>query len=116
MDYKMRNELGTVSVTDQVIAMVAGNSALECYGIVAMCAKRAKDGIVEMFKKENLTKGIKVSVNEDSVTIHLFIVVEYGVSIAAVAKTVMETVKYHVETYTGVKVEKVNVSVEGIRV
>ena len=116
MECKMRNELGSVSVTDQVVAMVAGNSCLDCYGIVAMCAKRAKDGIVEMFKKENLTKGIKVTVVEDSVSINLYIVVEYGVSIAAVAKTVMETVKYNVETLTGVKVRKVNVSVEGIRV
>ena len=116
MECKMRNELGSVSVTDQVVAMVAGNSCLDCYGIVAMCAKRAKDGIVEMFKKENLTKGIKVTVAEDSVSINLYIVVEYGVSIAAVAKTVMETVKYNVETLTGVKVRKVNVSVEGIRV
>ena len=116
MECKMRNELGSVSVTDQVVAMVAGNSCLDCYGIVAMCAKRAKDGIVEMFKKENLTKGIKVAVAEDSVSINLYIVVEYGVSIAAVAKTVMETVKYNVETLTGVKVSKVNVSVEGIRV
>lgn len=54
--------------------------------------------------------------NENSASIDLYIIVEYGVSIAAVAKTVIETVKYRVETVTGISVTNVHVTVEGIRV
>ena len=116
MECKIKGELGTLLVAEEVIAALAGNSCLESYGIVAMGKKRPGDGIVEFFKRDNLTKGVKVATKEDTVNINLHIIVEYGVSIAAVAKTAMESVKYNVETFSGARVERVNVFVEGIRV
>ena len=116
MDCVYKNELGTITMANEVIAMVAGCACLDCFGIVAMGTKRATDGIVEIFKRENLSKGVKVAVNDNNITVTLSIIVEYGVSISAVAKTVMENVKYHVENMTGMSVAKVNVSIEGIRV
>ena len=111
---------------------MAGYGAVECIGIVAMASKRATDGLVELLGRENLKRatdglvellgrenlkrGVRVALTEDSASINLYIIVEYGVSIAAVAKNVIETVKYRVETMVGVKVDKVNVTVEGIRV
>lgn len=113
---KIKNELGTISVVEDVITTVAGYAAIECIGIVAMASKRATDGLVELLGRENLKRGVLAVLNEDSVSINLYIIVEYGVSIAAVAKNVVETVKYRVENLIGVKVDKVNVTVEGIRV
>ena len=113
---KIKNELGTISVVEDVITTVAGYAAIECIGIVAMASKRATDGLVELLGRENLKRGVRAVLNEDSVSINLYIIVEYGVSIAAVAKNVVETVKYRVENLIGVKVDKVNVTVEGIRV
>ena len=113
---KIKNELGTISVVEDVITTVAGYAAIECIGIVAMASKRATDGLVELLGRENLKRGVRAVLNEDSVSINLYIIVEYGVSIAAVAKIVVETVKYRVENLIGVKVDQVNVTVEGIRV
>ncbi|MGI5898691.1 MAG: Asp23/Gls24 family envelope stress response protein [Christensenellales bacterium] len=116
MDCKINLELGTLTVADEVIATVAGNTCVECYGIVGMGTKRATDGIVEMFKKDSLTKGVKVVAGEGSVSISVSVVLEYGVSMQAVSKAVIDNIKYNIETMIGVKVEKINVIVVGIRV
>ena len=113
---KIKNELGSISVVEDVITTIAGYAAIECIGIVAMASKRATDGLVELLGRENLKRGVRAVLNEDSVSINLYIIVEYGVSIAAVAKNVIETVKYRVENLVGIKVNQVNVTVEGIRV
>ena len=109
MDCKIKNDIGTIYITEDVLLKVVGYAALECYGIVAMSSKRAKDGIVEWLGRENLSNG-------DMLDVDLFIIVEYGISIAEVCKTIVDTVRYKLESMTGVKVRKVNISVEGIRV
>ena len=116
MEYKISNDLGLITISEDVLLKVAGYAALECYGIVAMSSKRAKDGFVEWLGKENLTKGVQVNITEAGIDIDLFIIVEYGISIAEVCKTIVDTVRYKLESMTGVKVRKVNISVEGIRV
>lgn len=116
MEYKISNDLGLITISEDVLLKVAGYAALECYGIVAMSSKRAKDGFVEWLGKENLTKGVQVNITEAGIDIDLFIIVEYGISISAVAAAIIETVKYKVEHLTGVAVGRVNVCVEDIRV
>lgn len=110
------NSLGEISISDDVLATLAGITAVECYGIVGMTSKRATDGIVELLGRENLSRGVKVYSQNNDVTVDLFIIVEYGISIAAVAKNVIETVKYNIENLTGTTVKKVNITVEGVRV
>ena len=116
MDCKIRNEIGTISITEDVLLKVAGYAALECYGIVAMSSKRAKDGFVEWLGREALTKGVQLRMSEDVIDVDLFIIVEYGVSIATVCTNINETVRYKMENMTGVKVRHVNITVEGIRI
>ena len=116
MDCKYNTELGVVTVNDDVIVRVAGYAALDCYGIVGMASKRGTDGLVQMMGRENLGRGVKVRSSGDKVDIDLFIIVEYGISISAVAAAIIETVKYKVEHLTGVPVGRVNVCVEDIRV
>lgn len=116
MDCKFTTGIGLVSVSEEVILKVAGYAALECYGIVGMASKRTTDGIVQLLGLENLARGVRVHLNEESVDVELYIIVEYGISISAVAATLIDTVKYKVEHLTGAKVNKVNVSVEDIRV
>ena len=116
MDCKFTTELGLVTVNDDVLVRVAGYAALDCYGIVGMASKRSTDGIVQLMGKENLGRGVKIRTSGDKVDIDLFIIVEYGISISAVAASIIETVKYKVEHLTGVPVGRVNVCVEDIRV
>ena len=116
MEYKISNDLGLITISEDVLLKVAGYAALECYGIVAMSSKRAKDGLVEWLGRENLSKGVQIRNVGDMLDVDLFIIVEYGISIAEVCKTIADTVRYKLESMTGVKARKVNISVEGIRV
>ena len=116
MEYKISNDLGLITISEDVLLKVAGYAALECYGIVAMSSKRAKDGFVEWLGKENLTKGVQVNLTEAGIDIDLFIIVEYGISIVEVCNIIKSQVCYKIENMTGAKVRRVNISVEGIRV
>ena len=110
MEYKISNDLGLITISEDVLLKVAGYAALECYGIVA------KDGFVEWLGKENLTKGVQVNITEAGIDIDLFIIVEYGISIVEVCNIIKSQVCYKIENMTGAKVRRVNISVEGIRV
>ena len=116
MSTKLNNALGAVYITDDVISSLAGLCTVGCYGIVGMASKRATDGIVELLGIENLSRGVKVTTNGDEALIELFVIVEYGISIAEVARNIIDTVRYQVESQTGVRIPKVNIMVEGVRV
>lgn len=116
MTAKLENELGVISIHYEVIARIVGYAAIDCYGIVGMAAKNVKDGLVQLLKLESLTKGIKMRVNANKVSLDLHIIVEYGTNISAIADNIISTVKYSVEEYAGLEVEDVNIFVDGVRV
>ena len=116
MKCRINNQLGTILIDTDVIAKYAGSVAIECFGIVGMAAVNMKDGLVKLLKKESLTHGINVTVNENKITLDFHVVMVYGVSIRAVSDNLIENVKYKVEKFTGVEVEKINIFVEGVRV
>ena len=116
MECKIKNDIGTIFITEDVMLKVVGYAALECYGIVARSSRRAKDGFVEWLGRENLSKGVQLKLVDDMIDVDLFIIVEYGISIAEVCNSISEQVRYKLESMTGVKVRRVNISVEGVRV
>ncbi|MBR6007838.1 MAG: Asp23/Gls24 family envelope stress response protein [Clostridia bacterium] len=117
MDCKFKNELGTLTVNEEVVLKVAGYAALECYGIVGMASKRSTDGLVQLLGFDNIGRGVVIHMDEgNNVDVELYIIVEYGISISAVAETLIDTVTYKVEYLTGAHVNNVNVTVEDIRV
>lgn len=116
MSVNLLNENGNVTIDDQVFATLAGLAAMECYGVVGMASRNATQGIFELLKREQLTKGIKVTTIDDKINIDLYIVLQYGVKISAVADNIISRIKYSVETFSGVSVENVNIFVQGVRV
>ena len=110
------NSYGKITVTDEAIALVAAHSTLECYGVVDLVSRRAKDVIRELFGKRNKTRGIKVLTIGDRIHIDIDLLLKYGVSINAVAESVRRGVKYNVEKFTGMIVDAVNINVAGVRV
>ncbi len=116
MPAKTNTDLGTISIDDNVIATIAGVSAMESYGIVGMASKNATDGLFELLKWDSLTKGIKVYSKDNILAIDLHVILEYGVKISVVADNIIERVKFNVEKLTGQKVNQINVFVQGIRV
>ncbi|WP_077367369.1 Asp23/Gls24 family envelope stress response protein [Anaerosalibacter sp. Marseille-P3206] len=116
MGSKFKNDYGTVSIDDSVLATIAGLSAMECYGIVGMASKNATEGFFELVKWENLSKGVKVYTQDNEITVDLHVILQYGVRITVVAANIIEKVKYNLENYTGLNVSKINVLVQGINV
>ena len=117
MKGQMETQLGKVTIDPEVIATYAGSVAVECFGIVGMAAVNMKDGLVKLLKRDYLTHGINVVVNEDNkIKIDFHVIVSYGVSIHTVSDNLIETVKYKVEEFTGMEIEKMNIYVEGVRV
>ena len=117
MKGSMTTDLGIITIDPEVIAKYAGTVAVECFGIVGMAAVSVKDGLVKLLKRESLTHGIQVEISEDDkLTIHFHVIVAYGVNIATVSNNLVSNVKYKVEEFTGIEVEKINIYVEGVRV
>lgn len=117
MKGKIESEFGGIVIENNVIARCAGLSAVECFGVVGMAAVSVTDGLVKLLKRESLTKGVSVVIeDENQVTIDFHIIVAYGVSILAVSDALVENVKYAVETFSGLTVKKINIYVEGVRV
>jgi uncharacterized alkaline shock family protein YloU len=116
MGKEIVNSLGKIDISEEVISTIAGATAVECYGLVGMASRKLTDGFVDLLGRENLGRGVVVSIKDNEVIIDLHIVVGYGVKISEVAANVMERVRYTTEKLTGLNVSQVNVNVQGVRV
>ncbi len=112
----LNTDNGIVSIDLDVISRYAGLTAVECFGIVGMAMISMKDGLTKLLKRESLTKGVDVTVEDNKISIAFHVIIAYGVSIATVADNLMSNVKYKVERFTGLEVSKVDIFVEGVRI
>ncbi len=112
----MDTHMGNISIDQEVIARFAGTVAMEVIGVVGMANMNMRDGLVGLLKKDNMTRGIQVILNNNKLTLNFHIVVSYGVKILAVSENLIDSVKYKVEEFTGIEVEKINIFVEGVKV
>lgn len=113
----MNTSMGNISIDNEVIAQYAGSVAMEVIGIVGMANVNMKDGLVNLLGLENMTRGINVSIGTNhKLTIDFHIIVAYGISISAVSENLIDSVKYKIEEFTGLEIEKINIFVEGVRV
>lgn len=112
---EIKTEMGKLVLSEEAIATIAGAAAIECYGVVGMAGRKMTDGLSELLGMENLAKGVSVSIDGDELYIELFVILGYGVKISEVARMIIDKVRYTVERITGLKVSKVTVSVESIR-
>ncbi len=112
----IENEYGKITIDNEVIAKIAGLSAMECYGVVGMSAKGVKDDFARLLKLESITKGVKLKIEDNRINITFHIIVEYGTNISAIAKSLISNVKYRVEEEIGLKVGLISIFVDGVRV
>lgn len=111
----MITQLGDIVIDSEVIAQCAGLEAMACFGVVGMAAVSMKDGLVRLLKRESITRGVKVVIDENRLTLDFHIIVANNINIPTVSDNIREQVKYKVEQFTGLSVEKINIFVEGIR-
>ena len=114
---RQNTERGAVVIGSNVYTNIAGVAASNCFGVKGMAYRSMTDGLVHLLRREAMSKGVKVTYNEDgTVSIELHIIVENGVNIATVCRSIMGEVKYVVTKNTGVEVREVNVFVDSITV
>lgn len=117
MSLEVSSSIGPITVSDTVIANIAGLAAIDCYGLVGMASRnQLKDGISDLLGRENLSKGIEVRQEENGeISIDLYIVVGFGTKISEVAQNVQSKIRYTLDQMLGLKVSQVNIFVQGVR-
>ena len=105
---------GTITFANEVISTIVGIAACDIEGVAGMSGG-FKDGIVDLLGKKNLSKGVKITLNDNTVVADLDIVVDYGVKVPDVCAKIQESVTSTVEVMTGLTVKAVNITIEGIK-
>ena len=113
---KLENELGEIRISSDVFTTVTGSAATNCYGVKGMAIRSTTDGLVHLLRRESMAKGVKVTYNDDAtISLELHIIVENGVNLMAVCRSIMSEVRYVVSKTTGVEVASVDVCVDSMR-
>ena len=112
---KITSEHGDITISNAVFTSITGAAATNCFGVKGMAYRSMTDGLVHLLRPEAMSKGVKVTYNDDNtVSIELHIMVDAGVNIATVCRAIMSEVKYVVTCNTGVEVRDVNVCVDSV--
>ena len=109
----MENNIGTVQIADDVVAIIAALAATEVDGVASMAGNITKE-IVSKLGVKNLSKGVRVTVEEGKVCVDVAINVEYGYAVTDVSYKVQDKVKTAIENMTGLNVTEVNVRIAGV--
>ena len=112
---ELNNPLGSIEIAPAAIATIASQAVLQSYGVVGMAAKNVVDGLANKLTRDP-RHGIEVVLSGGSVSINVFIIVEYGTRISSVAASVANAVRFQVEKALGMPIGDVNVHVRGLRV
>ena len=112
---KFHSEQGEISVSSAVFSNITGMAATNCFGVKGMAYRSMTDGLVHLLRREAMSTGVNVIYNEDeSISIELHIIVENGVNIPAVCRSIMNEVRYVVNKNTGAEVRAVDVFVDSM--
>ncbi len=106
--------LGQVDISPTAVATIANQAINQSYGVVGMASKNIVDGIARLLTRDS-RRGIEVTMDGDEIVIDVYVIIEHGMRIRAVAESIQHTVKFHVESVLGLPVGAVNVYVQGLR-
>ncbi len=112
---KVDESLGEVQIADEVVAVIAGIAAMEVDGVASMAGNATKELISKLGMK-TLSKGVKVDILENVVTVVMALNLKYGYNVMEISEKVQEKVKTAIETMTGLVVADVNIRVAGVDV
>lgn len=112
---KLTTEKGEIRISSEVFTSVTGAAATNCFGVKGMAFRSKTDGLVHLLRRESMAKGVHLTYNEDNtVSIELHIIVEHGVNLLAVSRSIMSEVRYIVSKTTGIEVRDVNVFIDAM--
>lgn len=107
------NKLGTVQIADEVVAIIAGLAATEVDGVDSMAGNITNE-LVGKLGMKNLSKGVKVIVEDGTVTVKLNLNIKYGYAIPQVSSKVQDKVKTAIENMTGLTVAGIDIGIAGV--
>ena len=114
---KVQTGQGEITISSAVFTTITGAAATNCFGVKGMAYRSMTDGLVHLLRREAMSKGVSITYHDDnSISIELHIIVENGVNLPAVCRSIMSEVKYVVTKNTGVEVREVNVCVDSVTV
>ena len=112
---KHDNELGSISINADVFTWLAGDAATRCFGVKGMAGRSKENGLVQLLRRESMTRGVSVrALDDDGIAIDLHIVVDHGVNLAALCESIRNEVSYKVSSSTDVAVRRVDVYIDSI--
>ena len=110
-------EHGSINVNTNVYTEIVGVAVSNCFGVKGMAARSVSDGLYHLLRKDAAGKGVKVQFHEDNtISIDLHIIVDYGVNLNAVGASIISEVRYVVTNTTGTEVREVNVYVDSMMI
>ncbi len=110
-----KDQIGEVQIADEVVAIIAGLAATEVDGVDSLAGNMSNE-LVGKLGMKNLSKGVKVDVTEEHVSVNMSLNLKYGYSIPKVCEMVQEKVKNAIENMTGLTVLEVNIKIAGVNV
>ncbi len=111
---KQEGTLGVIDISTTAVTTIANQAINQCYGVVGMANKNLANGIANLLSRDS-KRGIDVTIENNEIKIDVYVIVEYGVRIRAVAESIQHTVKFHVEKALDMTVSEVNIFVQGLR-
>ena len=112
---KLDNERGSICISSEVFTWLAGDAATRCFGVKGMAFRSMTDGLVHLLRREAMSKGVRIIPHEEGdISIELHIVVEHGVNIAAVCRSIINQVRYMVSENTGASIRSIDVCVDSM--
>lgn len=116
-EFEIRNyeEIGNVKVSDEVIMVIAGLAATEVEGVTSISGNITNE-VISKAGAKSLSKGVRISFDEDKVQVDISVTLDYGYSIPKVSALIQERIKNTIENMTGLTVTNVNVRIAGVNI
>ncbi len=107
---------GSLVVSKDVIADVAGNAVMQCYGVMGMVTPSTKSNLSRLLPKKSLRRGVVVTTEDDGITVDLYVILEHGVNINVVSENLANQVKFALSDFVKDSLKDVIIHVQGIKV
>ena len=113
VDIDREQNNGQITYANEVISTIVSVATTEVDGVSAMAGNITNE-LMSKVGVKNLTKGVKVEVQDKNVTVDLAVTMEYGYNIPATCQAVQQKVKNAIENMTGLTCSDVNIRIAGV--
>jgi uncharacterized alkaline shock family protein YloU len=111
----LQNSNGKITIAREVFTHLAGDAAMNCFGVKGMTVRSVKDGLVHLLRRESMSRGVRVTHGDDgTISVELHIGVDAGVNIPAICESIKSGVRFKLEAATGIDVARVDIFVDSM--